>query len=66
MIYWLPMTVAVAADSDFAATFKIGLLRVPGTAFGLVLTTILLPITPNEPLAPDFHRASVHPGQALR
>ncbi len=46
--YWLPMTVAIVLRSDFAATFKFGLLRVLGTVLGLVLTTVLLHITPNE------------------
>ena len=49
--YWLPMTVAIVLRSDFAATFKFGLLRVLGTVLGLVLTTVLLHITPNEPWA---------------
>jgi uncharacterized membrane protein YccC len=49
--YWLPMTAAIVLRSDFAATLNFGLLRVVGTVLGLVLTTILLHITPNEPWA---------------
>lgn len=49
--YWVPMTVAIVLRSDFAATFKFGLLRVLGTVVGLVLTTVLLHITPSEPWA---------------
>jgi len=49
--HWLPMTAAIVLRSDFAATFKFGFLRVIGTVLGLVLTTILLHITPNEPWA---------------
>ncbi|MEO9077730.1 MAG: FUSC family protein [Rhodanobacter sp.] len=49
--YWLPMTAAIVLRPDFAATFNFGLLRVLGTVLGLVLTTVLLYITPNEPLA---------------
>ena len=47
--YWLPMTAAIVLRPDFAATFNFGLLRVVGTILGLVLTTVLLHITPNEP-----------------
>ncbi|MGH8158221.1 MAG: FUSC family protein [Rhodanobacter sp.] len=46
--YWLPMTAAIVLRPDFAATFNFGLLRVLGTVLGLVLTTALLHITPNE------------------
>ncbi len=46
--YWLPMTAAIVLRPDFAATFKFGLLRVLGTVLGLVLTTVLLHITPAE------------------
>ncbi|MDE3071963.1 MAG: FUSC family protein [Pseudomonadota bacterium] len=49
--YWLPMTVAIVLRPDFAATFNFGLLRVLGTLLGLVLTSVLLRITPNEPWA---------------
>ncbi len=49
--YWLPMTAAIVLRPDFAATFNFGLLRVLGTVLGLVLTTVLLYVTPNEPLA---------------
>ena len=49
--YWLPMTAAIVLRPDFAATFNFGLLRVLGTVLGLVLTTVLLHITPNEPWA---------------
>ena len=47
--YWLPMTAAIVLRPDFAATFNFGLLRVVGTILGLVLTTALLHITPNDP-----------------
>jgi uncharacterized membrane protein YccC len=47
--YWLPMTAAIVLRPDFAATFNFGLLRVVGTILGLVLTTVLLHITPAEP-----------------
>lgn len=49
--YWLPMTAAIVLRADFAATFNIGLLRVLGTVLGLVLTTILLYVTPDQPWA---------------
>jgi len=47
--YWMPMTAAIVLRPDFAATFNFGLLRVVGTLLGLVLTTVLLHITPSEP-----------------
>lgn len=46
--YWLPMTAAIVLRPDFAATFNFGLLRVVGTVLGLVLTTLLLHITPHD------------------
>lgn len=46
--YWLPMTVAIVLRPDFAATFNFGLLRVVGTVLGLVLTTALLHVIPDE------------------
>jgi len=49
--YWLPMTVAIVLRPDFAATFNFGLLRVVGTVLGLVLTTTLLLVTPDQPWA---------------
>jgi uncharacterized membrane protein YccC len=49
--YWLPMTVAIVLRPDFAATFNFGLLRVVGTVLGLVLTTALLHVIPDEPWA---------------
>jgi uncharacterized membrane protein YccC len=49
--YWLPMTVAIVLRPDFAATFNFGLLRVVGTVLGLVLTTALLHLIPDEPWA---------------
>ena len=49
--YWLPMTVAIVLRPDFAATFNFGLLRVVGTVLGLLLTTALLHVIPNEPWA---------------
>ncbi|HZX72060.1 MAG TPA: FUSC family protein [Rhodanobacter sp.] len=49
--YWLPMTAAIVLRADFAATFNMGLLRVLGTVLGLVITTVLLYITPDQPWA---------------
>ncbi len=49
--YWLPMTAAIVLRADFAATFNFGLLRVLGTVLGLVLTTALLYISPQQPWA---------------
>ncbi|MGN2248198.1 FUSC family protein [Frateuria sp. GZRR35] len=49
--YWLPMTVAIVLRPDFAATFNFGLLRVVGTVLGLLLTTGLLHVIPDEPWA---------------
>jgi uncharacterized membrane protein YccC len=49
--YWLPMTAAIVLRPDFAATINFGLLRVLGTVLGLLLTTVLLFVTPNEPWA---------------
>ena len=49
--YWLPMTVAIVLRPDFAATFNFGLLRVVGTVLGLVLTTALLRVIPDQPWA---------------
>lgn len=46
--YWLPMTVAIVLRPDFAATFNFGLLRVVGTVLGLVLTTALLRVIPDQ------------------
>src|SRR6185312_9769024 len=48
---WVPMTAAIVLRADFAATFNFGLLRVLGTVLGLVLTTMLLSITPDQPWA---------------
>ncbi|HEY4293100.1 FUSC family protein [Luteibacter sp.] len=45
--YWLPMTAAIVLRPDFAATFNFGLLRVVGTVFGLMLTTLVLRLTPD-------------------
>jgi uncharacterized membrane protein YccC len=45
------MTAAIVLRPDFAATFNFGLLRVLGTVLGLVLTTVLLHVTPDEPWA---------------
>ena len=42
------MTAAIVLRPDFAATFNFGLLRVIGTVLGLVLTTVLLYITPTS------------------
>ena len=49
--YWLPMTAAIVLRADFAATFNFGLLRVLGTVLGLVVTTLLLYISPAQPWA---------------
>jgi len=49
--YWLPMTAAIVLRPDFAATFNFGLLRMLGTIAGLVLTTVLLHVTPAQPWA---------------
>jgi len=46
--YWLPMTAAIVLRPDFAATFNFGLLRVVGTVLGLMLTTFVLRLTPDE------------------
>jgi uncharacterized membrane protein YccC len=46
--YWLPMTVAIILKPDFSATLTRGVLRLVGTAFGLLLATGLfhaLPLT---------------------
>jgi len=40
--YWIPMTCAIVLKPDFAGTFRIGLLRVAGTLFGLLLATALV------------------------
>src|SRR3569623_405443 len=45
------MTVAIVLRPDFAATFNFGLLRVVGTVLGLLLTTGLLHVIPDEPWA---------------
>jgi uncharacterized membrane protein YccC len=49
--YWLPMTVAIVLRPDFAATVNFGLLRVVGTVLGLLLTTALLRVIPDQPWA---------------
>ncbi|MEO7051605.1 MAG: FUSC family protein [Rhodanobacter sp.] len=49
--YWLPMTAAIVLRADFAATFNFGLLRVLGTVLGLVVTTLLLYLSPDQPWA---------------
>ncbi|MEW5834231.1 MAG: FUSC family protein [Pseudomonadota bacterium] len=49
--YWVPMTAAIVLRPDFAATFNFGLLRVVGTVLGLLLTTALLWLAPDEPWA---------------
>jgi uncharacterized membrane protein YccC len=49
--YWLPMTAAIVLRPDFAATLNFGLLRVVGTILGLLLTTLLLRLTPDAPWA---------------
>ncbi len=45
--YWLPMTAAIVLRPDFGGTFSIGLLRIAGTILGLLLTSLLLAITPH-------------------
>jgi uncharacterized membrane protein YccC len=37
--YWLPMTIAIVLKPEFTATFSRGVLRLAGTAVGLVLAT---------------------------
>jgi uncharacterized membrane protein YccC len=49
--YWVPMTAAIVLRPDFAATFNFGVLRVVGTVLGLLLTTALLRVAPDEPWA---------------
>lgn len=49
--YWLPMTAAIVLRPDFGATLNFGLLRMLGTIAGLVLTTVLLFLTPENPWA---------------
>ena len=49
--YWLPMTAAIVLRADFAATFNFGLLRVLGTVLGLIVTTGLLYLAPDQPWA---------------
>ena len=47
--YWLPMTVAIILKPDFTATLSRGVLRLAGTAAGLLLATALfhaLALTP--------------------
>jgi uncharacterized membrane protein YccC len=44
--YWLPMTVAIVLKPDFTATFSRGVLRLIGTAAGLVFATGLFHILP--------------------
>ncbi|HVX66210.1 MAG TPA: FUSC family protein [Bryobacteraceae bacterium] len=39
--YWLPMTIAIVLKPEFTATFSRGVLRLAGTAAGLVLATAL-------------------------
>lgn len=46
--YWLPMTVAIVLRPDFSTTISFGLLRVTGTLAGLLLTTALLMLLPNQ------------------
>jgi uncharacterized membrane protein YccC len=46
--YWLPMTVAVVLKPDFASTFSRGVLRLLGTAVGLVLATALIHVLPTS------------------
>ncbi len=49
--YWMPMTAAIVLRPDFGATLNFGLLRMLGTIAGLVLTTVLLYLTPQSPWA---------------
>ena len=44
--YWLPMTIAIVLKPDFTATFSRGVLRLAGTAAGLLLATGLFLLTP--------------------
>jgi uncharacterized membrane protein YccC len=48
--YWLPMTVVIVLKPDFTATLSRGLLRVAGTAIGLVAATVLFEILPSTVL----------------
>lgn len=44
--YWLPMTVAIILKPDFTGTFSRGVLRLVGTALGLLLATALFHVLP--------------------
>lgn len=45
--YWIPMTIMIVLKPDFAATFSRGVLRLAGTAVGLVLATALFHVLPD-------------------
>ena len=47
--YWMPMTVAIILKPDFTATFARGVLRLAGTAVGLLFATALFHILPLTP-----------------
>jgi uncharacterized membrane protein YccC len=49
--YWIPMTVAIVLRADYGATFSYGLLRVAGTVMGLLLTTAVVHVLPDNPWA---------------
>ena len=47
--YYLPMSTIIVLRPDFSATFSFGLLRVAGTLLGLLVSTVMLLLTPEEP-----------------
>lgn len=46
--YWLPLTVLIILQPDFATTLSRGLFRIGGTLLGLALTTGLLALLPGS------------------
>ncbi|MFN7995778.1 MAG: FUSC family protein [Bryobacteraceae bacterium] len=44
--YWMPMTIAIVLKPDFGSTFTRGVLRLAGTAIGLVLSTAIVHFLP--------------------
>src|SRR5581483_712962 len=44
--YWMPMTIAIVLKPDFGSTFTRGVLRLAGTAIGLVLSTAIVHLLP--------------------
>ena len=47
--YWVPMTIAIVLKPDFTATFTRGILRLAGTALGLILATGMFHALPQTP-----------------